>query len=65
MDSNNLIFCSKIDPQVEEACFDILLDYLSDKEYDNVYVNNVVLASNEIIFFAKIDGFENVIRIYL
>ena len=30
MDSDNLIFSSKIDPQVEDICFDILLGYFSE-----------------------------------
>ena len=63
MDSNNLIFSSKIDPQVEDVCFDILLNHLFDQEYDKVYVKNVILAPNEIIFFTEIDGFESIIRV--
>lgn len=63
MDSNNLIFSSKIDPQVEDVCFDVLLQHLSDSEYDKVYVKNVVLAPNEILFFAEIEGSESIIRI--
>lgn len=30
MDSDNLIFSSKIDTDVENICFDILLDYFSE-----------------------------------
>lgn len=63
MDSNNLIFSSKIDPQVEDVCFDILLNHFSEEEFDKVYVQNVVLAPNEIIFFAEMDGTESIIRI--
>lgn len=63
MNSNNLIFSSKIDPDVEDACFDILLNYLSKEEHDKVYVTNVVLAGSEILFFTKIDGSETIIRI--
>lgn len=63
MNSNNLIFSSKIDPQVEDICFDILLNHLSDKEFEKVYVQNVVLAPNEILFFAEMDGTESIIRI--
>lgn len=33
MNSDNLIFSSKIDPQVEDICFDILLDYFSDTDF--------------------------------
>lgn len=63
MDSNNLIFSSKIDPQVEDVCFDILLNHFSKEEFDKVYVQNVVLAPNEIMFFTEIDGSESIIRI--
>ena len=63
MDSNNLIFSSKIDPEVEDICFDILLNQLSDQDFDKVYVQNVVLAPNEIMFFTEIDGSETIIRI--
>ena len=63
MDSDNLIFSSKIDPEVEDICFDILLDYFSEQNFEEVYVKNVVLAGEEIIFFTKIDGTESIIRI--
>lgn len=63
MNSNNLIFNSRIDPQIEDACFDILLNYLSEDDYDQVYVKNVVLAGAEILFFVNIDGSESIIRI--
>ena len=63
MNSNNLIFNSRIDPQIEDACFDILLNYLSEDDYDKVYVKNVVLAGDEILFFVNIDGSESIIRI--
>lgn len=63
MDSDNLIFSSKIDPDVENICFDILLDYFSEQNFAEVYVKNVVLAGEEIIFFTKIDGTESIIRI--
>ena len=63
MDSNNLIFSSKIDPQVEDVCFDLLLNHLSEEEFDKVYVQNVVLAPNEILSFAEMDGTESIIRI--
>lgn len=65
MDSNNLIFSSKIDPQVEDVCFDILLDNLSSENYDKVYVKNVVLAPDEILFFTEIDGTETILRIHV
>lgn len=63
MDSDNLIFSSKIDTDVENICFDILLDYFSEQNFEEVYVKNVVLAGEEIIFFTKIDGTESIIRI--
>lgn len=65
MDSNNLIFSSTIDTDVENICFDILLNHLSEYEYDKVYVKNVVLAPNEIIFFVEIDGTETILRIHV
>ena len=63
MNSNNLIFSSKIDPQVEDAYFDILLNHLSEQEFEKVYVQNVILAANEIMFFAKINDKESIIRV--
>lgn len=63
MNPNNLIFSSKIDTQVEDVCFDILLNHLSEQEFEKVYVQNVVLAPNEIMFFVEIDGNESIIRI--
>ena len=63
MDSDNLIFSSNIDPEVEEVCFDILLEQFSEQDFDKVYVKNVVLAPNEIMFFVEIDGKESIIRI--
>ena len=63
MNPNNLIFSSKIDPQVEDICFDILLNHLFEQEFEKVYVQNVVLAPNEIMFFVEIDGNESIIRI--
>ena len=63
MDSNNLIFSSKIDTEVEDICFDILYDYLKDQDYDDVYVTNVVLVPNEILFFVKIDRVQSIIRV--
>ena len=63
MDADNLIFSSKIDPEVEEVCFNILLDQFSEENFNRVYVNNVIIAPNEIIFFVEIDGSESIIRI--
>lgn len=65
MNSDNLIFSSKIDPQVEDVCFEMLLDYLVEEDFDKVYVKNVVLAPNEIMFFVEIDGSESIIRIHV
>lgn len=65
MDSNNLIFSSKIDEDVEELFFDLLAEHLKDAEYGEVYVTNVMLAPAELLFFAKIDGTESIIRIRL
>lgn len=63
MDADNLIFSSKINPQVEEVCFDILLEQFSEENFDRVYVKNVAIAPNEIIFFVKIDDSESIIRV--
>ena len=63
MDADNLIFSSKIDPEVEEVCFNILLDQFSEENFNRVYVNNVIIAPNEIIFFVEIDGSESIIHI--
>ena len=63
MNSNNLIFSSKIDPEIEDAYFDILLNHLSEQEFEKVYVTNVALAPDEIMFFAKIEDKESIIRI--
>ena len=41
MNSDNLIFSSKIDPQVEDVCFDLLTDYFEDEDFDKVYVEPV------------------------
>lgn len=62
MDSDNLIFSSKIDSEVEDVCYDILLDYFSNDDYREVYVTNVVLAPYQIIFFVKIEGVQSIIR---
>lgn len=63
MDSNNLIFSSKIDWEVEDICFDILLDYLNNENFEKVYVKNVVLAPNEILFFADVEEKQTIIRV--
>lgn len=63
MDADNLIFSSKIDPEVEEVCFDILLNQFSDENFDKVYVQNVMIAPNEILFFVEINGSESIIRV--
>ena len=42
MDADNLIFSSKINPQVEEICFNILLEQFSEENFNRVYVKNVV-----------------------
>ena len=63
MDNNNLIFSSNIDPQIEDMCFDVLAQYLSDKEFEKVYVTNIMLAPNEVLFFAKIENEESIIRV--
>lgn len=63
MDADNLIFSSKINPQVEEICFNILLEQFSEENFNRVYVKNVVIAPNEIIFFVKKDESESIIRV--
>lgn len=63
MDSNNLIFSSKIDPQVEDICFDMLLHQLSNEDYDRVYVKHVAITTGELLFFTEIDDKETIIRI--
>lgn len=65
MDSNNLIFSSNIDSEVEDICFDMLLQYFNDKEYEEVYVTNVIIAPMEVIFFTKIEGKESIIRVQI
>lgn len=63
MNPNNLIFSSKIDPEIEDAYFDILAQHLSDQDFEKVFVKNIVLAPNEVMFFAKIEDKESIIRI--
>lgn len=63
MNSNNLIFSSSIPTHIEDIAFDMLNDYLRDADLERVYVKNVTLAPNEVIFFAEIEGKESIIRI--
>lgn len=70
MDRDNITFSSKIQPQVEDICFDIICDYFADEEHTNVdeehtnvYVTRVMLAQGQIIFFVIIDGSQNIIRV--
>ena len=63
MNSDNLIFNSNIDNDVENICFDILLDYYKNQEDVKIYVENVILAPNEILFLIKINGEKSILRI--
>lgn len=63
MDSNNLIFSSKIDSEIEDICFDILLAHLEEQEFEKVYVKNVIIAPNEILFFAEVEEKQTIIRV--
>lgn len=63
MDSNNLIFSSKIDTEIEDICFDILLSYLEEQEFEKVYVKNVIIAPNEVLFFADVEEKQTIIRV--
>lgn len=63
MDSNNLIFSSKIDTDVEDVCFEILLSYLEEQEFEKVYVKNVIIAPNEVLFFADVEEKQTIIRV--
>ena len=63
MDRDNITFSSKIQPQVEDICFDIICDYFADEEHTKVYVTRVMLAQGQIIFFVIIDGSQNIIRV--
>ncbi len=65
MNSDYLTFSSKIDPDIEELFFDLLAQHLQDADYEEVYVTNVMVAPAELLFFAKIDGTESIIRIRL
>ena len=63
MDEDNIIFSSRIDPQVEDLTYDVLLRLLAEQNYKKVLVKNVSLAGKEIIFFTEIDGKESIIRV--
>lgn len=63
MDSNNLIFSSKIDSEIEDICFDILLTHLEEQEFEKVYVKNVIIAPNEVLFFADVEEKQTIIRV--
>lgn len=63
MDSNNLIFSSKIDSEIEDICFDILLTHLEEQEFEKVYVKNVIIAPNEVLFFADVEKKQTIIRV--
>ena len=63
MNSDNLIFSSKIDAEVEESCFEMLLNYYKNNDNVKVYVENIALAPNEIMFFANVDDVSTIIRI--
>ena len=63
MDSNNLIFSSKIDSEIEDICFDILLTHLEEQEFEKVYVKNVIIVPNEVLFFADVEEKQTIIRV--
>ena len=63
MNSDNLIFNSNIDNDVENVCFDILLDYYKNQEDVKIYVENVILAQSEILFLIKINDEQSILRI--
>ena len=63
MNSDNLTFSSNIDNDVENICFDILLDYYKNQEDVKIYVENVILAPNEILFLIKINDEQSILRI--
>ena len=63
MEANNLIFSSKFNSEYEDVCFDMLMEHLSDVEYDKVYVKNVSVFENVVLFFAEIEGKESIIRV--
>lgn len=63
MEANNLIFSSNFNSEYEDICFDMLMEHLSDLEYDKVYVKNVSVFENVVLFFAEIEGKESIIRV--
>lgn len=63
MEANNLIFSSNFNSEYEDICFDMLMEHLSDVEYDKVYVKNVSVFENVVLFFAEIEGKESIIRV--
>lgn len=63
MDSNNLIFSSKIKSEVEDVLFDVLLTHLEEQEFEKVYVTNVVMTPKEILFFADVEEKQTIIRV--
>lgn len=62
MNPNNLIFHSKIDNEVKEWAFPILLEHLGDYEGE-VFVKNLMFFANEILFIVKKDGNESIIKV--
>ena len=63
MNKNNLIFSSNIDAQIEDLCFDMFYNYVSEWDCEEMFVHNVIIAPKEILFFTKIDGNESIIRV--
>ena len=43
MDADNIIFSSKVDPQVEDLTFDVLFNEFLQQDYKKVFVKNVSL----------------------
>jgi hypothetical protein len=63
MNRNNLIFSSKINPELEDNCFDFLYNHVEDWDVEKIYVQNVIIAPDEILFFSEIDDSETIIRV--
>lgn len=63
MNQNNLIFSSKINPQIEDFYFDVLFEHVKNWDNCKIYVWNVVTAPFEIIFLVKINDNESIIRV--
>ena len=57
------MFSSKIAPEVEDAMFDLLLNHLSQCDFESVYVKNLCIIRNQILFFAEIDKKETIIQV--